>query len=92
MKGSCAVIGNGMKTTANDSREEDGMSEITILIAALAFGLLAYVRIASHSRGFSVLIVLLLAAAAIVCRQPLLALLAALLAVLGYVAGAVEKT
>lgn len=65
------------------------MSEITILIAALAFGLLAYVRIASHSRGFSVL---LLAAAAIVCRQPLLALLAALLAVLGYVAGAVEKT
>lgn len=61
MKGSCAVIGKGMKTTANDSREEDGMSEITILIAALAFGLLAYVRIA-------------------------------LLAVLGYVAGAVEKT
>ena len=85
MKGSCAVIGNGMKTTANDSREEDGMSETTILIAALAFGLLAYVRI-------SVLIVLLLAAAAIVCRQPLFALLAALLAVLGYVAGAVEKT
>lgn len=40
------------------------MSETTILIAALAFGLLAYVRIASHSRGFSVLIVLLLAAAA----------------------------
>ena len=38
------------------------MSETTILIAALAFGLLAYVRIASHSRGFSVLIVLLLAA------------------------------
>ena len=36
------------------------MSETTILIAALAFGLLAYVRIASHSRGFSVLIVLLL--------------------------------
>lgn len=61
MKGSCAVIGKGMKTTANDSREEDGMSEITILIAALAFGLLAYVRIAS-------------------------------LAVLGYVAGEVEKT
>lgn len=76
MKDSCAVIGNGMKTTANDSREEDGMSETTILIVALAFGLLAYVRIASHSRGFSVLIVLL----------------AALLAVLGYVAGAVEKT
>ena len=43
------------------------MSETMILIAALAFGLLAYVRIASHSRGFSVLIVLLLAAAAIVC-------------------------
>lgn len=52
------------------------MSETTILIAALAFGLLAYVRIASHSRGFSVLIVLLLAATAIVCRQPLFALLA----------------
>ena len=66
------------------------MSETMILIAALAFGLLAYVRIASHSRGFSVLIVLLLAAAALVCR--LFAQLAALLAVLGYVAGAVEKT
>ena len=52
-------------------------------------------RVLKYLRGHIpavALIVLLLAAAAIVCRQPLFALLAALLAVLGYVAGAVEKT
>lgn len=68
------------------------MSDVVIMVTAMVVALLAYLRIASRSRGLSVTIVLVLLGAALIFGQPLIALFAILLGLLGYVVDEVEKT
>ncbi|HJC36230.1 MAG TPA: hypothetical protein H9702_03755 [Candidatus Merdibacter merdavium] len=68
------------------------MSDVVIMVTALVVALFTYLRIASRSRTLSVAIVLVLLGAALMFGQPLIALFAILLGLLGYVVAEVEKT
>lgn len=68
------------------------MSDVVIMVTALVVALFTYLRIASRSRTLSVTIVLVLLGAALMFGQPLIALFAILLGLLGYVVVEVEKT
>ena len=68
------------------------MSDVVIMVTALVVALFTYMRIASRSRTLSVAIVLVLLGAALMFGQPLIALFAILLGLLGYVVAEVEKT
>ena len=67
------------------------MSDVVIMVTALVVALFTYLRIASRSRTLSVAIVLVLLGAALMFGQPLIALFAILLGLLGYVVAEVEK-
>ena len=68
------------------------MSDVVIMVTALVVALFTYLRIASRSRTLSVAIVLVLLGAALMFGQPLIALFAILLGLLGYGVVEVEKT
>ena len=68
------------------------MSDVVVMVTALVVALFTYLRIASRSRTLSVAIVLVLLGAALMFGQPLIALFAILLGLLGYVVAEVEKT
>lgn len=68
------------------------MSDVVIMVTALVVALFTYLRIASRSRTLSVAIVLVLLGAALMFGQPMIALFAILLGLLGYVVAEVEKT
>lgn len=68
------------------------MSDVVIMVTALVVALFTYLRIASRSRTLSMAIVLVLLGAALMFGQPLIALFAILLGLLGYVVAEVEKT